>query len=80
MLFSKSKNREWVEKGFANTPLGLYLDIDLEVVSVNMVPEQPWLGRFERGEINNQQLSEAASQFNNVIRESTVVLRALKAG
>ena len=51
MLFSKSKNREWVEKGFANTPLGLYLDIDLEVVSVNMVPEQPWHGRFERGEI-----------------------------
>ena len=80
MLFSKSKNREWVEKGFANTPLGLYLDIDLEVVSVNMVPEQPWHGRFERGEIDNQQLAEAASQINNVIRESTVVLRVLKAG
>ena len=38
MMFSKAKNREWVEKGIPNTPLGLHLDIDLEIVSVSLIP------------------------------------------
>ena len=78
MLFSKKKNREWAERGIPNTPLGVYLDIDLEIESVNMTPEEPWRSRFQSGEIDNQQLADAARQFNNVVREVTVVLRAVK--
>ena len=64
MLFSKAKNRDWAEKGIPNTPLGLYLDIDLEIESVNMTPEEPWRSRFQTGEIDSQQLADAARQFN----------------
>lgn len=78
MMFSKAKNREWVEKGIPNTPLGLHLDIDLEIVSVSLVPEEPWRGQFERGEIDRRQLADSARRFNNVVREVTVVLRSVK--
>ena len=78
MLFSQAKNREWAATGAPNTPLGLVLGIDLEIDSVNMTPDEPWRGRFDRGEIDSRQLAEATRQFNNVIRELTVVLRVVK--
>ena len=77
-MFSQAKNREWVEKGIANTPLGLFLGIDFEIVSVSLAPEEPWRGRFERGEIDGPALADAARRFNNVVRETTVVLRSVK--
>ena len=80
MLFSQAKNREWAARGIPNTPLGLHLEIDLEIESVNMTPEEPWRSRFQNGEIDSQQLADAARQYNNVIRELTVVLRAVKVG
>ena len=78
MLFSQSKNREWVERGVPNTPLGLHLGIDFEVESVNLLPDEPWRTRFDNGEIDSRQLADAARQFNNVVREVTVVLRTVK--
>ena len=77
-LFSQQKNREWQAKGVANTPLGLYLDIDFAVQSVNFVPDEPWAGRLKRGEIGAPDLAQAMRQLNNVIAETTVVLKAVK--
>ena len=33
-LFSQRPNRDWIAKGFANSPLGIYLGIDFEVLEV----------------------------------------------
>jgi len=77
-LFSRKRNREWIEKGMGNSPLGLQLGIDFELVSVDIVPDRPWREKVERGEITMQQLSEAARDMNNVIVETTIVMRALK--
>ena len=30
-LFSQARNRDWKEKGFANTPLGFYLGVDFQI-------------------------------------------------
>ena len=77
-LFSQAKNREWQAKGCANTPLGLYLGVDFAIASVNFAPDEPWAGRLQRGEITRAELHQAMHQFNNVIAETTVVLRAVK--
>jgi len=77
-LFSQKKNLEWIEKGMGNSPLGLSLNIDLEMVSATFVPDQPWRGRLERGEMDNQQFSEAAKNLNNVVLETQVVLKVIK--
>jgi hypothetical protein len=36
-LFSKTLNRQWKEMGLANTPLGLYLDVDFHLEKIEVV-------------------------------------------
>ncbi|SLN20302.1 class I SAM-dependent methyltransferase [Oceanibacterium hippocampi] len=79
-MFSKSRNLKWRASGNPATPLGLYLDVDFEIQSVNVLPDEPWRSRFQKKEINGNQLAEAARLYNNVIMETTIVLRAIKTG
>ena len=78
-LFSQAKNREWAAQGRANTPLGLYLDVDFEVVSVNMRPDEPWRTQLQSGQLSSADLARAMRQLNNVVKETEIVLRAVKA-
>ena len=77
-LFSQAKNQEWDEAGRANTPLGRQLAIDFATVSVTMMPDPPWRRRLDSGELKPRDLAQAARQFNNVIKEVEIVLRAVK--
>jgi SAM-dependent methyltransferase len=78
-LFSQAKNREWAAKGNSNTPLGLYLGVDFEIVSVDMTPDEPWRGRLKQRQLSSQDLAQAMRQFNNVILEVDIRLRVVKA-
>jgi len=77
-LFSKARNREWASKGMANSPLGLYLDVDFELMSVNMALDEPWLTRFNRNHISKEELTHAMRMHNNVVREIDIRLRVVK--
>ena len=77
-MFSQKKNQEWVNKGLGNTPLGLYTGVDFDIVSVDLLPDEPWRGQLQRGEIKTAELQQAMRLYNNVIVESTIVLRAVK--
>ena len=77
-MLSKVKNREWQQGGLANTPLGLIWDVDFEIEDVKLSPDEPWRGRLMRGEISANDLQQAARQFNNVVSEVTILLRAVK--
>jgi predicted SAM-dependent methyltransferase len=77
-LFSQRKNREWREKGIANSTLALHLGIDFEIEKVSMVPDETWRQRLESGEVDRAQLAQAMRAQNNVIAETTVVLTAIK--
>ena len=77
-LFSKKRNREWAQGGYANTPLGLYLDVDFEIQRVGYTPASPWRERMERGQLSREQLAEAMQMYNNVIREIEIVLAVRK--
>ncbi|MBM4146315.1 MAG: hypothetical protein FJ240_08595 [Nitrospira sp.] len=77
-LFSKSKNREWIEGRYANSPLGLYLDVDFEVASVNYVLDPFWTQKLNNKEISKSQLDEAFRNFNNVVKEIRMILKVVK--
>ena len=77
-MFSQAKNREWIAKGLANTPLGQYLGVDFVIESVTMSPDEPWRGRLRKGEISQADLTQAMRLHNNVIVETSVVLKAIK--
>jgi len=78
-LFSQAFNRRTMAEGAANTPLGLMHGIDFDIEAHQVLYDEPWRGRIDRGEISAAQASEAARQFLNVILEHRFVLVARKA-
>ena len=79
-LFDQEANRECEAAGHSNSPLGLYLGVDFRIKSMTFVPEEPWLGAYQRGEITVDQLAEAERVHCNVIKEITIVWEAVKPG
>jgi SAM-dependent methyltransferase len=77
-MFSKAKNREWQDHGFANTPLALYLDVDFELDSVEVIPAEPWLSRLRAGDITSEELAHKGMHEFNILKEIRMVVRAVK--
>jgi hypothetical protein len=77
-LFDQSLNRDWEEAGYSNSPLGLYLDVDFRIRSISFVLDELWAGRVRSGEVDRQQLADIERSQANVIRETTIVLEAVK--
>jgi hypothetical protein len=74
-LFSKKNCRMFKERGWPNTPLADYLDVDLEVESTNYALLPPWSVSFDKGEITPAELEEAMAMHWNVIDEITMTVR-----
>ena len=77
-LFSRAKNLEWKEGGYANTPLALYLGVDFEVVPIKMLPAEPFYSQMCEGKLSKEELSRMALHQPNIIKEMDVELRCLK--
>lgn len=78
-LFSKASCREWEATGVTNTPLALYLDVDFELRTNEMVLEQVYLDMLMSGQKTEAEVLELARMQNNVIREFWMELEVLKA-
>ena len=75
-LSSKSKNKEWQMAGSSNTPLGLYLDVDFEVVDVNWVLDPVRIELLkDKDEIY---ISQAMKRYNNVVVEIQMIQKVVK--
>lgn len=77
-MFSQQQNREWMAKGAANTPLGVYHGVDFTIASVKDALDEYWHGRAQRREIKPDELNFAARHYNNVVSQTTIVLKAVK--
>lgn len=76
--FSKKQNRELAAAGAPNTPLGLYLDVDFEVVKALHVVDQKYLSQLQQGKITESELQTMIQEHNNISIEYDIELRALK--
>ena len=77
-LFSKKNNESWIKGGYANSPLGMYLNIDLEITQLEIMPDPVWAQRLKENTITEQELSSAAKKYNNVIKEFRMTLKVIK--
>jgi hypothetical protein len=75
-LFSKSKNQEWQRTGSSNTPLGLYLNVDFEVVDVNWILDPVWVEVLK--DKDEMLINQAMKRYNNVVMEIQMVLEVVK--
>ena len=57
-LFSKKNNKRWIKAGAANSPLGIHLNIDFELIKTEITPSQDWfiLHPEEREGLNLERL------------------------
>jgi len=67
--FDQVLNREQIAGGYGNTPLGLQLGVDFQIVGLEYVPDTAWKARLDAGEIGAGQLLDLARAQNNVIAE-----------
>lgn len=77
-LFSKSKNNKWLKEKIPNSTLGLYLDVDFEIVRYDHILAPNWQEKLESGHYSPEQIKEAVSMYNNVVRETHIQLCAIK--
>ena len=77
-LFSKRLNREWAEKKYANTPFGLYLDIDFELEKIDVTPSDDWFRLHPEKPVDTHLLMTESALYNNLISQYTMLLRVIK--
>jgi len=77
-LLDQRLNRHWQEQGASNTPLGLYLGVDFELIHIEYEFDEAWSGRIQRREISQNEAMEAQARYNNVVKEIRMTLRVRK--
>ena len=77
-LFDKAKNREWENRGAANTPLGLIHDVNFKIEGVNYQVEDAIISQFQAGDIDKTKLDHMMKYYNNVVKEINIKWRVVK--
>ena len=71
-LFDKSLNQQWIEKKWANTPLGIYLGVDFRIQKVEYIVEHKYLKKIENGELSNNEVFELMKERLNVCKQINI--------
>lgn len=77
-LFSKRRCLDWKARGISNTPLALYLGVDFEIETVSHTLDPLWQAQLNAGTLKAEELTHMATQVNNVIKQTDIVLRVVK--
>ena len=76
--FSKKLNEMWIGKGYSNSPLAVQLDVDFDILRVHLDFDEPWASRLKSGQTTADEALAAMRQFNNVVKQVTFHLAAVK--
>jgi len=77
-LFSKKNNERWISEGAANSPLAIFLDVDMEIENLNFYLCEPWSTQLQSNQISEEELGNATMRYNNVVKEIRMTLRVIK--
>ncbi|AAZ58445.1 hypothetical protein PMN2A_0954 [Prochlorococcus marinus str. NATL2A] len=77
-LFSQRLNKLWVEQGAANSPLGLYLDINFELKQTVIKPSEDWFRIHPDKNVDVRLLQQESNIYNNLIEQYDMSLEVIK--
>ena len=77
-LFSQRLNREFIQRRWANSPLGLYLGVDFELTEAQLKPSETWFRLHPEPQVDLEKLIFEGSLYNNLIEEIHMTLRVVK--
>lgn len=74
-LFSQRLNRQWEQEGWANTPLGVYLGVNFEVIKSEYKLTPRWSIDKANGHITDDDVAFAIETYSNVVAEIYMILQ-----
>lgn len=77
-MFSKKINKHWEENNFSNTPLGLYLDVDLEITKAMNILDSTWMKMKEEQGLSDEDINFAIKSYSNVCLQIEMELKVIK--
>lgn len=77
-MLSRRRNADWKARGVANTPLGVMLDVDFELVETEWRLDAAWEAQVRSGRTTREEALEASRLYANVVQEIHMVIRAIK--
>ncbi len=77
-MFSKKNNEKWIKEGYANTPLGIYLNVDFEIIHIAIKLDSLWTQMLNEKKMSEEEISSAAMKYNNVIKEFRMDVKVIK--
>ena len=77
-LFSQRLNKLWVEQGAANSPLGLYLDINFELRQTIIKPSEDWFRLHPDKNVDVKLLQQESNIYNNLIEQYDMLIEVIK--
>lgn len=77
-LFSQRANQRWVEMGAANSPLGIYLGVDFELLYTKYTPSSYWFDLHPEPEVDLDLLLSESTYYNNLIEQIEMSLEVIK--
>lgn len=77
-LFSRKNCLRWKSTGAANSPLALYLDVDFEIESTDIILEKPYDQYYANGKVNQTEIKELLRTKNNIASEYRIAMRTRK--
>lgn len=77
-LFDQELNREYIEKKYANTALGIYCQVDFVLEKAVPSFDEPWASRIKNNLVAQYDLNFAANHYTNSIVQWDIVLRVRK--
>lgn len=78
MLFSQKLNQQWIAAGASNSPLGLYLGVDFQLLETKYTPSSYWFGIHPESEVDINLLLSESTYYNNLIEQVEMVLEVIK--
>jgi Tfp pilus assembly protein PilF len=77
-LFSQRLNQKWIEEQAANSPLGLYLGVNFELIETIYKPSSSWFDLHPEPEVDIELLLSESTYYNNLIEQIEMVLEVVK--
>lgn len=77
-LFSRKNCLRWKSMGASNSPLALYLDVDFEIETTDIILEQPYHQSYIDGKVSETELRELLRSKNNIASEYRITMRTRK--
>jgi len=77
-LFSKKNCLHWKKTNAANSPLALYLNVDMELIEKTYILSDKYMELFKNGSITKEELTTLIDEKNNIVKEIRMKVQVIK--